>query len=83
MEALLDGCGNGNGAGAQTQALTLEASVAQFLVYKLAVMRGDVDKGGVQFAQLFDVGKQPLCARPLEWGQHFERELVLVAVLGY
>jgi hypothetical protein len=46
-------------------------------------MRVDVDKSGVQFAEFFNIGKQPLSACPLQWGQHFERKLVFVAVLCY
>ena len=82
-EALLDGSCHSNSARAQAHSLTLKASVAQLFVNKLAMMRGDIDESGIQFAQLFNVGKQPLCARPLQRGQHLKRELVLVVVLGY
>jgi hypothetical protein len=64
-EPLLDGSCHSNSARTQAHSLALKASVAQLFVYKLAMMRGDIDESGIQFAQLFNVGKLPLCARPL------------------
>ena len=79
-ESLLDGRRYGDGARPAAHLLTFVASVAQFAVDKLAVVRCDIDECRVQFAQLLDVAKQPLGARPLQWGQHLKRELMLVLI---
>ena len=69
---LLDGSSYGYRTRPAAQSLSFEASVAQLLIHILAVMGGDVDEGRIELAQFLDVGKQPLCASPLQWGQHFE-----------
>jgi hypothetical protein len=47
------------------------------------MMCGDIDESWVQLAKLFNIGKKLIRASPLQWGQHLERELMLVTVLGY
>ena len=78
---LLDGCCNGYRAGAATDALSLELSVVQLLIYIFGVVCCDVDECRIERHQLVDGAEQGVGAVSLQWRQHFEREAMLVRFL--
>ena len=80
-EFVLYSRGNGYGARASAHPVTLQQSVVQLLIHKLAVMRCDVNKQGVEFLHFLDCGKQFVGARTFQWGQYLEGEMSFVLVL--
>ena len=70
----LDGCCDSHRTWTATDALALKLSVSQLLVHELRVMGRDVDIGGIEVAQLINVGEQLLRASPLQGRQHFKGE---------
>ena len=69
---LLDGGSDGYRTRTTTNPLPFKLSILQFLIYKLRVMRRDVDIGRIKLLQLVDIGKKLIGARPFQWGQHLE-----------
>ena len=68
----LDSCCDSHRTRTATDALTLKLPVCQLFVHKLRVVSRDVDIGRIEFPQLVDIGKQFLCASPLQGRQNFK-----------
>ena len=69
---VLDGSCNGDCAWSPAYALTLKVAIFQLLKHVFAVVRGDIDEERVKVFQFVNRGKECICARPLEWREHFE-----------